>query len=343
MASVKTGRRNKQRTLRERRSKAVVEAPSEGLEDADAAGETANWHLPPASLAHRLIMMAAIALPFLGCILAAVLTWNAGGAGWLWVSMLIGGWIFTGLGITVGFHRLLTHRSFDTYGWVRGFWMMTGALAVEGSPLIWCAVHRRHHAHSDQQGDPHSPHLHGQTWRAMVQGLWHAHVGWLFTAYWSKPELQRLVPDLLNDRLLVAVDRMYYLWVIASLSLPALIGGLITMTWTGVFLGFLWGGLVRIFMTHHITWSINSICHVFGRREYRTTDQSTNNWICGLLGLGEGWHNNHHAFPSSARHGLHWWQFDLSWIVILAMKKTGLAWNVHLPSQRALQSRRITA
>jgi stearoyl-CoA desaturase (delta-9 desaturase) len=282
----------------------------------------------------------AVGLPFLGCFVAAALLWQWGFMGWLYVGLLVGGWLATGSGVTVGFHRLLTHRSFDTYRWVRMFWMALGALSVEGSPLIWCAVHRRHHELSDQPGDPHSPHLHGDRPLAALRGLWHAHVGWLFTGYWSSPDLARYVPDLLADRALVLVDRLYYLWVLVSLALPAAIGGLATLSWKGALLGLVWGGLVRIFMTHHITWSINSICHLFGRQDYDAHDHSRNNWLCGVLGLGEGWHNNHHAFPTSARHGLVWWQLDASWLIIRTMAALGLAWNIRVPSERAILQKR---
>lgn len=291
---------------------------------------------PPAPWQHKLIMGTAVLLPFLGFVAAVALAWRVGFMGWTYLGMLIGGWLITGLGITIGFHRLLTHRSFETYGWVRMFWMALGALSVEGSPLVWCAVHRRHHELSDQPGDPHSPHLHGSGWFGSLRGLWYAHAGWLFTGYWSSPDLQRYIPDLLAERPLVIVNRLYFLWVAFSLAAPAAIGGLLDGTWQGVGLGLLWGGLVRIFITHHITWSINSICHVFGTRDFEVGDDSRNNWLCGVIGLGEGWHNNHHAFPTSARHGLWWWQLDVSWLIIRAMQLLGLAWNVRLPSRKAL-------
>lgn len=163
----------------------------------------------------------------------------------------------------------------------------------------------------------------------------------MFTSYWTSPDLERYVPDLRSESLLRRVDRMYYLWVIASLAIPTLIGGLVDWSLKGAALGLLWGGLVRIFVTHHITWSINSICHVFGQRAYQSADQSTNNVVCGILGLGEGWHNNHHAFPTSARHGLSWWQFDVSWLVIRSMQAVGLAWNVRVPSAKAMSARRL--
>ncbi len=296
---------------------------------------------PPATAGHKLVMSLAVGLPLVGCLVAAGLCWRWGFMGWLYVAMLVVGWLTTGCGITIGFHRLLTHRSFETYRWLRLIFMALGALSVEGSPLVWCAIHRRHHELSDRPGDPHSPHLHGDGFFAMLRGLWYAQAGWLFAGYWTKPELERYVPDLLADRALVLVDRLYYLWVITSLLVPTLIGGLVTLSWQGALLGLVWGGLVRIFITHHITWSINSICHVFGTREFQAHDESRNNWFCGVLGLGEGWHNTHHAFPTSARHGLSWWQLDMSWLVIRSMQSVGLAWNVRLPSERLIAEKRL--
>ena len=288
------------------------------------------------------IMLTAIVAPFIGFVVTIAFCWSKGWVSWPFLVMLGVGWLFSGMGVTIGFHRLLTHSSFQTYRPIRAVFMFLGALSVEGSPLVWCAVHRRHHALSDHPGDPHSPHLHGEGMWNSIKGFWYGHCGWLLTHAWATPDLKRYVPDLLQERLLVAVDRMYYMWVIMSLAIPAGIGMLITGGWDGALMGIMWGGLARIFLGHHITWSINSICHVFGQRQYETTDRSTNNVLCAILGFGEGWHNNHHAFPTSARHGLSWWQLDTSWLVILSMQKLGLAWNVKLPSEQAKQSRRIT-
>lgn len=295
----------------------------------------------PAGFGDRLIMLTAIVAPFVGFLLAVCYCWYVGWMGWPFLTMFLVAWAISGMGVTIGFHRLLTHNSFETFRPIRAMWMFFGALSVEGSPLVWCAVHRKHHAHSDHLGDPHSPHLYGKGFWNALKGFWYGHCGWLMTQHWSKPDLKRYVPDLLQDKLLVMVDKMYYIWVILSLALPTAIGALITMSWQGALLGLLWGGLARIFIGHHITWSINSVCHIFGKRHFRTTDRSTNNLICALLGWGEGWHNNHHAFPTSARHGLFWWQFDASWLVILGMQKLGLAWNVKLPTSTKMESQRI--
>ncbi len=295
----------------------------------------------PADFVNRSIMLTAIVAPFVGLLVGIYYCWTVGWMGWPYLALLVITWMISGMGVTIGFHRLLTHNSFETYRPIRALLMMMGALSVEGSPLVWCAVHRRHHELSDRLGDPHSPHLHGTGLWNSIQGFWYGHCGWLLTTFWSQPDLKRYVPDLLRDRLLVGVDRMYYLWVLLSLAIPTGIGWLITFSWEGAFLGLLWGGLVRIFVGHHITWSINSVCHIFGGTPFRSNDRSTNNLICALLGFGEGWHNNHHAFPTSARHGLWWWQFDISWLTILALEKLGLAWNVKVPSPAAIQSKLI--
>ena len=294
-----------------------------------------------ASLGHKIAMAIAVVLPFVGCIVGIVLMWQFGWMNWFYLSMLVGGWLVTGAGITIGFHRLLSHRAFDTYRPVRAFWMAMGALAVQGSPLVWCAIHRRHHELSDLEGDPHSPLEYGNGWWNMIRGFCYSHFGWLFSGHWTSIDMKRYVPDLLKDRLLVSVDRLYYLWVLASLAIPGAIGGLVTMSWTGALLGFIWGGLVRIFVVHHITWSVNSVCHIWGRQEFESSDDSRNNLLVGLLAQGEGWHNNHHAFPSSARQGLRWWQFDLSWIIIRTMKLCRLAWNVRTPSKKAIEAKRL--
>ncbi len=295
---------------------------------------------PVASTGQKIAMLIAVTFPFLGVVVAAAITWQYGWTNWYYLAMVGIGWVLTSLGVTVGFHRLMAHKSFETFRWIRYGWMCIGAMAIEGAPLVWCAVHRRHHSCSDQSGDPHSPHLHDEGWKGALSGFWHSQVGWLFAGYWSKPDLKKYVPDLLKDRFLVKLDRHYYVWVIASLLLPTAIGYFIE-GWRGAMLGFLWGGLVRVFVTHHITWSINSICHIFGKRDFVSNDHSTNNVVCGVLAMGEGWHNNHHAFPSSARHGLKWWQFDLSWIVISTMKIFGLAWNIKLPTSRQMELKKL--
>jgi stearoyl-CoA desaturase (delta-9 desaturase) len=212
-----------------------------------------------------------------------------------------------------------------------------GSMAAEGSILRWCAAHRRHHQFSDHDGDPHSPHLHGHDHgiRGIISGFWHAHMGWIFDP--PGEALDRYVPDLIRDRKVRAISTFFPLWVGLGFVIPAVLGGLLNLAigapfWTGAFLGFIWGGLVRIMVVHHITWSVNSVCHIWGSQPYRSGDESRNNVVVGVLALGEGWHNNHHAFPTSARHGLEWWQFDSSWVLIRTMQALRLVRNVRVPT-----------
>jgi stearoyl-CoA desaturase (delta-9 desaturase) len=279
----------------------------------------------------------AVVLPFLGLGAAAVFLWGWGFS-WVELGLLLGMYLLTALGITVGFHRLFTHHSFETYRVVQFVLGVLGSMAVEGSLLKWVALHRRHHQHSDQPGDPHSPHLHGAGVRGLLRGLWHAHLGWVFQA--DPPDLDHYVKDLRRSTLLRAVSALFVLWVVLGLLIPAVLGGLMTGTWAGAWYGLAWGGLARIFLVHHVTWSVNSVCHLWGRRPYRSDDQSRDNVVFGVMALGEGWHNTHHAFPTSARHGLRWWQIDVSYYVIRALAWMHLAWKVKLPSKQAQAAER---
>jgi stearoyl-CoA desaturase (delta-9 desaturase) len=274
----------------------------------------------------------AVVLPLLGLGSIAVFLWGWGFS-WTDLGLLLGMYVLTVLGITVGFHRLFVHRSFETCGVVKFVLGVLGSMAVQGSLFKWVGLHRRHHQHSDQPGDPHSPHLHGEGIRGLLRGLWHAHLGWIFQP--DPPDLDRYVKDLRQSRLLRVVSALFPVWVVLGLLLPGVVGGVITLTWGGVWTGLIWGGLVRVFLVHHVTWSVNSVCHLWGFRPYRSADESRNNFVVGMLALGEGWHNTHHAFPTSARHGLRWWQPDTSYWVIRALAWTRLAWNVKLPSKEA--------
>ncbi len=223
----------------------VVANPQHVTCSADQTNQNADGDLSisePADLFNRSIMLTAIIAPFVGLLAAIYYCWTVGWMGWPYLVLLVITWMVSGMGVTIGFHRLLTHNSFETYPPIRALLMMMGALSVEGSPLVWCAVHRRHHELSDKLGDPHSPNLHGSGLWSSIKGFWYGHCGWLLTTFWSQPDLKRYVPDLLRDRLLVGVDRMYYLWVLLSLAIPTGIGWLITFSWEGAFLGLLWGG-----------------------------------------------------------------------------------------------------
>lgn len=297
----------------------------------------------PAPLIHVVAIVFAVLAPFAAVIWAMYSAWINGFMGWLYLNMVFIGWLLTGTGITIGYHRLLTHRAFETTSWIRAYFMVMGALALQKSPLEWCAVHRKHHELSDDRGDPHSPHVHAHGVWNSFKGIVYSHFGWLFTGHLPNTNQDRYVRDLKKDRLAVSIDKYYYVfWAPLSFLIPALIGGLVTSTWMGAWLGLLWGGFVRIFIVHHITWSINSVCHLIGSREFHTQDHSRNNFLCGILGHGEGWHNNHHAFPRSARHGLRWWQFDTSYLIIRTLEFLGLAWNVQLPSDDLKHKKRLT-
>lgn len=299
----------------------------------------------PADRKVLLINLGGVFVPLIGLVVAIVLVWGVAFDWWcLW--LMAGMSLVTGLGITVGFHRLCTHKSFQTPAPVRYILAALGSMAVQGPVITWCAEHRKHHKFSDDCEDPHSPHVGPNgTWgdglRAILRGAFHAHIGWLFAG--RSRGLGRYSRDLQRDRALVLADRQFPWWVLFGLLLPALIGGLWTMTWMGVLLGFLWGGLVRVLLVHHITWSVNSVCHLWGTRPFESRDESRNNLLVGLLAMGEGWHNNHHAFPSSASHGLRWWEPDLSYFVIRLLQFVGLARSVRLPAASHIARKRRAA
>ncbi|MBW3590036.1 MAG: fatty acid desaturase [Actinobacteria bacterium] len=277
-------------------------------------------------------------LPFLAFVLAIALFWNRGISP-LDLSLFLGLYVISGLGVTIGFHRLLAHRSFKTKPWLRNVLASAGSLSVEGAVIDWVADHRRHHAFTDQPGDPHSPHLEEAGGvKGVLLGLWHAHMGWFFRE--EHTSANRFAPDLLKDPAMMKIHRLFPLWVVISLVLPALIGLAITQSVWGMLTAFLWGGLVRVFFLHHITWSINSICHFFGRRPFNSNDMSTNNWLLSVISFGEAWHNNHHAFPSSPIHGLEKWQPDPAGLLIRGMAKVGLAYDLKEPSPKEMQAKR---
>ncbi len=237
-------------------------------------------------------------------------------------------YLLTGLGVTVGFHRLFTHRSFKTYPAVRGVLAILGSAAIEGPVISWVADHRKHHAFSDKEGDPHSPHVdHGVGLRGALRGLAHAHLGWLFI-HTERGSRERYAPDLIADPVVEFVDRTFFVWALGGLAAAFGLGYAIGGTWRAGLTGLLWGGAVRMLVLHHMTYSINSLCHFFGRRDYVTGDHSRNLAWLALPTFGEAWHNNHHAFPTSAHHGLSWRQPDISAMVIRGLERVGLVWDV---------------
>jgi stearoyl-CoA desaturase (delta-9 desaturase) len=266
-------------------------------------------------------------LPILGLGVVGWQVWNSV-LHWSDVAVFIICYGLTGLGVTVGFHRLFTHRSFKTTPLVRGVFAALGSAAIEGPVTAWVADHRKHHAFSDRHGDPHSPHVdHGHGLKGALRGLLHAHVGWLFL-HTQRGSKERYAPDLLADPVVRWVDRTFVLWVAVGLLVPFGLGWLIGGSVSSALTGLLWGGLVRMLVLHHVTYSINSICHFFGRRRFNTGDHSRNVPWLAVLSFGESWHNNHHAFPTSAAHGMGWREFDISALVIRGLEKAGLAWDV---------------
>jgi stearoyl-CoA desaturase (delta-9 desaturase) len=260
-----------------------------------------------ARLSFQVTLALVIAAPCVAVLFAIWQLWGHG-VGWLEVALLIGTYIPISLGVTVGFHRLLTHKSFSAHPIVKLLLLICGSMAIQGNCIGWAADHLLHHQLSDQEGDPHSP----------TEGLWHAHIGWMFAGRRADPAFY--CPSLARDPIIAFVDRTFLLWVVLSLLIPFAIAG-----WPGL----IWGGLVRVFFVHHVTWSVNSVCHAWGKRPYLTNDRSHNNWLVGVLGMGEGYHNNHHRWPRAAIHGMDRFQLDVSAWLIQALEKLHLATDVH--------------
>src|SRR3954463_12984783 len=278
------------------------------------------------SRAHRLTNLAGGFLPFAGFVVAIVLLWDRW-VDWSALGVLAVMYVLTGLGVTLGFHRLLTHRSFATYKGVQYVFAALGSMSVQGPVMSWVADHRKHHAHTDKDGDPHSPHGHGGGLKGAVKGLWYAHMGWLFDRA-GQAEHDRYARELHEDPGMQRIHRLFGVWVLVGIAIPFGLGYAIDGTIGGALAAALWGGAVRIFLLHHVTWSINSVCHFFGTRRFAVDDHSTNVFWLSLLSMGESWHHNHHAFPRSAHHGMRWWEVDVTGYVIRVLRRLGLAWNV---------------
>ena len=275
----------------------------------------------------RVVRTAVFVLPPAALVVSGWLAWG-GSLHWQDLLVLAITYTLTGLGITVGYHRLFTHRSFKTTRRVRVLLAVLGSMAVEGPVLEWVATHRKHHRFSDHPGDPHSPHVdHPPGWRGALRGLSHAHVGWMLRGK-DMANPARYAKDLVADRDLRLISRTFPLWVAVGLAVPFGLGVSLTGSLAGGLTGLLWGGAVRIFLLHHATFSINSLCHSFGRRPFTTSDQSRNLAWLAPLAFGEAWHNNHHAFPTSARHGLGRWELDPGAWLIAVLERSHLAWDV---------------
>ena len=288
------------------------------------------------STLERRLTVGVVVVPFLAFIAAVVLLWG-GLVGGRDLAIFTVMYLLVGFGVTVGFHRMLTHRAFEAPSAARATLAALGSMSVQGAVIHWVADHRQHHTFTDEEGDPHSPHLHGgHGWRGALKGLWHSHTGWLFDRS-RRTEVRRFAPDLLKDPAIRFVDRWFLGWVALGLALPFTAGLLLSGGEPAAALSaLLWGGFVRIFLLHHATWSVNSICHMYGSRPFDIEDESRNNVAVALIALGEGWHHNHHAFPTSARHGLRKFQFDPTYAFIRAMELVGLARDVRRPGPREI-------
>jgi stearoyl-CoA desaturase (delta-9 desaturase) len=286
----------------------------------------------------QVVTLVAVLVPPVGLLSAMGVLWGVAFHP-IDLAIMVAMYVVCAFGITVGFHRYFTHRGFEARAPVKAVLAILGCMTMQGPLTQWVTDHRKHHAFSDQEGDPHTPVGHGDGALGAFKGFVHAHVGWMFTNM-GMEQGRVYGKDLYEDRLVRMIDRLYLLWVAATLGIPFAIGYAIG-GWERGIEAMVWGGLIRIFLFQHATFSVNSICHMFGRRDYPARDESRNNWFVAALVFGEGWHNNHHAFPASARHGLSRLQIDLSWWVIRAMERLGLVWDVKVPDERQLRRRRL--
>ncbi|HEY3472206.1 MAG TPA: acyl-CoA desaturase [Amycolatopsis sp.] len=301
---------------------------------------------PKPLISHRrgtgemIVLKTFLLVPFAALLVAVPLVW---GWGMTWVDLILAAvfYVFATLGVTVGYHRYFTHGAFKASRPLRVALAIAGSMAVQGSVIFWVASHRRHHAFADREGDPHSPWLFGTSPSALLRGFWHAHMGWMFAREVTNAD--RFAPDLVADRDLRVVNRYFWLWITLSLALPAVLGGLLSWSWWGVVTAFFWAGLVRIAFLHHVTWSVNSVCHLVGERPFASRDRAANFWPLALLSMGESWHNSHHADPTCARHGVLRGQVDVSARVIRTFEQLGWATDVRWPRADRLAAKRVSA
>ena len=285
---------------------------------------------------YRRLSLATVLIPLLGTVVAIGLLPYTGLSS-VAISVAVSFYAITILGIEVGYHRLFSHRSFQANTPVRVLLAVFGSMAAQGGPIFWVAHHRRHHQFTDKPGDPHSPHLHGLSFGEHLRGLWHSHMGWTFEGEVTNSAL--FAKDLLREKAISRVNQLQHVWVLLGILVPTVLVGVLTTSWIGALQGFLWGGLVRICLGQHIINSTNSIGHLFGSAPYHSDDYSTNNAWLAIPSWGQSWHNNHHAFPTSAIAGLHWWQIDPGTWFIRALERTGWIWDVQVPSGKALKAR----
>ncbi len=280
-----------------------------------------------------------IAVPFAALVVAVPVLWGWG-LSWPDVVIAVAMYVITGHGITVWFHRYFTHKAFGAQRWLQISMAIAGSMAIQGPIVRWVADHRKHHRFSDRSGDPHSPWRYGATATALVKGFWHSHIGWLFESQTSQ---EKFAPDLCKDRVISGISRSFPLWVVISMLIPPLVGGLWGWSWQAAFWAFFWGSLVRVAVLHHVTFAINSVCHITGRRPYKTTDKSRNVWWLALPSMGEAWHNFHHAAPTSARHGVRRLQIDTSAMLIRVMEWLHVVRNVRWPDSGLIAKRQVPA
>ncbi|HTW19127.1 MAG TPA: acyl-CoA desaturase [Mycobacteriales bacterium] len=287
--------------------------------------------------AEQAILLVVIVVPLLALVAAIPVAWGWG-IGWHDILLAFVMYAISGHGITVGFHRYFTHGAFKAKKALRIALAVAGSLAIEGPVIRWVADHRRHHAFSDRQGDPHSPWRYGETFRALLKGLWHAHIGWMFDV--EQTNHQRFAPDLLADRAIVRVSQAFPWLSAVSLLLPVLVGYAWSgWHWQGAVTALFWASLVRVALLHHVTWSVNSICHTFGAKPFMTRDRSVNVWWLAIPAMGESWHNLHHAEPTAARHGVLRGQLDSSARIIWTLEKLHLAYDVRWPTPERLAAK----
>jgi len=317
----------------------------DGVMSSSTTSRTSRWGSvakPVIGSRTPVAQMAVIAVftitPLIALLAALPIAWGWG-LSWWDIGLALVFYYLSGLGVTIGFHRHLTHRAFRAKRPLRIGLAIAGSLAMQGPVIKWVADHRRHHAFADQEGDPHSPWLYGTGPVGVARGFWHAHMGWVFDR--DRTNLMRFAPDLLQDRGLVWVHRMFPVWTLATLVLPGLLGGLLTWSWWGAVTGFFWAGLVRVGVLHHVTWAVNSVCHMIGDRPYASRDRAANFWPLAILSFGESWHNSHHADPTCVRHGVGRGQLDTSARVIRGFEVLGWVDHVHWPTPHRLAKRKL--
>lgn len=287
----------------------------------------------------QLHVLAITIIPLIGFVTTVILLLRGKTFDSVDLGLLVGMWSLTFTGGTVGLHRFFTHRSFKTSTPIKILLAIFGCMAGQGTVIYWASLHRKHHENADLLGDPHSPHLEQERLFRQLRGLWHAHIHWMFNH--EIPNPMYYAPDLTEDKAIKWVDRFYFFWLLLGLIIPSVIGGVVKGSWQGLLDGFLWGGMVRLFLVEHLIWSINSITHTYGHRLFATSEYSTNSIWLAIPTFGESWHNNHHAFPNSARFGLQWWQLDLGYLIIQTMAALGLAWEVKSPTPKMIAAKKI--